>query len=544
MKRSPTFPMVQNSNMQSTNPLFKLTNVSKVFTTGAGDFTALDKVNIDIYPGEFLGIIGKSGAGKSTLLNMISGVSRITSGQVDYTDPADSSLQTVYPIHDLDQNQLATWRGKHVGIVYQSFELLPMLTLTDNVILPQDFAGIFQRRKSRKKARELLEMVEIGDHAHKIPAHISGGQKQRVAIARALVNDPQVIVADEPTGSLDTKTSNNIFAVFEKLVAQGKAVVMVTHDMNLADRFDRVLHIVDGVVSEPELDEHGKIHTIGHYAAEDDEEAENLKDITLEPIFGQNGDKKKEVAISLEDVIKTYRGPAGEFTALKGITLDFNYGDFVAIVGKSGSGKSTLLNMLTGIDHPTTGDVTIGNEKIYEMSESQRAQWRGQNIGIVFQFFQLLPTLTLVENVMLPMDYCNVFERSERPDRAMELLKMVGLEKEARKLPDALSTGQQQSAAIARSMATDPAIIVADEPTGNLDSKSANTIINLFNKLSADGKTILIVTHDPGLTRFTHRTVTLADGLVVSQEDEPELSVANHSDTTRPNEAALPEPAI
>ncbi|MEM9774056.1 MAG: ATP-binding cassette domain-containing protein [Chloroflexota bacterium] len=514
--------IVQNQPQQ---PLFQLKEVTKIFSTGAGDFTALDKITMDIYPGEFLGIIGKSGAGKSTLLNMISGVARITSGEVNYFSPADGSQ---HAIHGLNQNQLATWRGKHVGIVYQSFELLPMLNLVDNVVLPQDFAGFFQRRKSRTKARELLEMVEIGEHSHKIPAHISGGQKQRVAIARALVNDPQVIVADEPTGSLDTKTSNNIFSIFEKLVAQGKTVVMVTHDMNLADRFDRVLQITDGVVTEPELDENGKIYAVGHFASEEDEEAENLKGVKLEPVFGQK-ETKKEIAISLKDVIKTYRGPAGEFTALKGITLDFNYGDFVAIVGKSGSGKSTLLNMLTGIDHPTSGEVMIGGERIYEMTESQRAKWRGLNMGIVFQFFQLLPTLTLLENVMLPMDYCDVFERSERPQRAYELLEMVGLTAEAHKMPDSLSTGQQQSAAIARSMATDPDIIVADEPTGNLDTRSANTIINLFNKLSADGKTILIVTHDPGLTRFTHRTITLADGLVVNREDEPELSVTEES---------------
>ncbi len=514
--------------MTQSKPLFQLADVSKVFTTGAGDFTALDKVNIDIYPGEFLGIIGKSGAGKSTLLNMISGVSTITSGEVIYTDPADGSSQ---PIHALDQNQLATWRGKNVGIVYQSFELLPMLNLVDNVILPQDFAGFFQRWKSRKLAQELLDEVEIGEHSHKIPAHISGGQKQRVAIARALVNDPQVIVADEPTGSLDTKTSDRIFKIFEKLVARGKTVVMVTHDMNLADRFDRVLQIVDGVVTTPELDENGKIKAADLQAISnsDDDEAENLKGVKLDPIISENKKRKPELAIRLDDVIKTYVGPAGEFTALKGINLDFNYGDFVAIVGKSGSGKSTLLNMLTGIDHPTSGTVTIGGNNIYDLTESERAQWRGKNMGIVFQFFQLLPTLTMVENTMLPMDYTNMFDPAERYDRAMELLQMVGLEEEAHKFPDFLSTGQQQSAAIARSMATDPSIIVADEPTGNLDTKSANTIINLFNKLSADGKTILIVTHDPGLTRFTHRTITLADGLVVNREDEPDLSVDHNS---------------
>ncbi|MBT7783335.1 MAG: ABC transporter ATP-binding protein, partial [Anaerolineae bacterium] len=199
--------------------------------------------------------------------------------------------------------------------------------------------------------------------------------------------------------------------------------------------------------------------------------------------------------IKIEQVVKTFSNAAGEFTALRGIDLTLNRGEFVAIIGKSGSGKSTLLNMLTGIDHPTAGKVLVDGIDIYAQSESKRSLWRGRNLGIVFQFFQLLPMLNLLENVMLPMDYVGMYDVDERPKRAMELLRMVGLEEQAQKLPRAASTGQQQSAAIARALSTDAPIIVADEPTGNLDSRSANHIIDLFTELSERGKTIVMVTH-------------------------------------------------
>ncbi|HSR29096.1 MAG TPA: ATP-binding cassette domain-containing protein, partial [Anaerolineae bacterium] len=239
--------------------------------------------------------------------------------------------------------------------------------------------------------------------------------------------------------------------------------------------------------------------------------------------FGANGP-----AIVLRNVVKTYVNAAGEFPALKGINLQMSYGQFVSIVGKSGCGKSTLLNMLTGIDHPTSGEVIVGGKKIYEMSESQRALWRGRNVGIVFQFFQLLPTLTLLENTMLPMDYCNVYRSSERPERAMALLKMVGLEEQAHKLPASVSSGQQQSAAIARALATDPPIIVADEPTGNLDSRSAETILRLFSELAKQGKTILLVTHDPSFTKATDQTVILSDGEIIDDLVARALPLLSH----------------
>lgn len=232
--------------------------------------------------------------------------------------------------------------------------------------------------------------------------------------------------------------------------------------------------------------------------------------------------------IEMHQVVKTFVNAAGEFTALRGIDLTLKKGEFVALIGKSGSGKSTLLNMLTGIDHPTSGEVVVDDVDVYAMSESKRSLWRGRNMGIVFQFFQLLPMLNLLENVMLPMDYVGMYNIDERPKRAMELLRMVGLEGQAQKLPRAVSTGQQQSAAIARALSTDAPILVADEPTGNLDSRSARHIIDLFAELSARGKTIVLVTHDPSMTERASRTMVISDGELVNPTIAQALPLLTH----------------
>jgi ABC-type lipoprotein export system ATPase subunit len=521
-----------------TETIFQIQDVVKTYNTGAGGFTALKGVSFDVQKGEFLGIIGKSGAGKTTLLNMLSGVSNITSGNVLFTPQKQAKKNgagKLLSIGEMSQDELSVWRGENMGIVYQSFELLPQLDLVDNIMLPQEFAGQYQVGISRERALALLDIVELSEHANKLPAHISGGQKQRVAIARALVNDPSVIVADEPTGSLDTVTANVIFDIFAKLVEQGKTVIMVTHDMDLAERFSRTLLISDGELVD-EL----------HHGPEENEIEEEVDEQVIAdkghtgPLLanletGATHDTSKP-AVSLKQVVKTYVNAAGSFTALKGVDLEIEYGQFVAIVGKSGSGKSTLLNMLTGIDHPTSGHVEMGGEDIYSLSESKRALWRGRNVGIVFQFFQLLPTLTLLENTILPMDYCNVYPYNERPLRAMELLKMVGLEDHIHDLPANVSNGQQQAAAIARSIATDPSIIVADEPTGNLDTRSADVVIRVFQELADLGKTILLVTHDPSLTSRVNRTVIISDGEIIDpivastlpSLDHPQMLHATH----------------
>jgi putative ABC transport system ATP-binding protein len=236
------------------------------------------------------------------------------------------------------------------------------------------------------------------------------------------------------------------------------------------------------------------------------------------PVSVQHAMSAPEAMIDMHGVVKTFKNAAGEFTVLKGIDLTIDRGEFVSIVGKSGSGKSTLLNMITGIDHPTQGQVVIGGTDIYNgVTESQRSLWRGRNLGIVFQFFQLLPMLTLLENVMLSMDFAEMYDFDERPARAMEMLRMVGLEKFANKLPVLVSTGQQQLAAIARALACDPPLLVADEPTGNLDTKSANTIIDLFEELARRGKTVVMVTHDPSLTSRTTRNIIIADGELIDE---------------------------
>lgn len=220
--------------------LIQVRNVVKAYPTPTGDFTALRGISLEVARGEFLAVVGKSGAGKTTLVNMITGVDHLTAGEV-WVDGT--------PVHRMNESQLALWRGRRLGVVYQSFHLLPGLSLLDNVLLPMDFCGLFKPRQSHERAMSLLEQVGLDEHARKLPAQISGGQQQRVAIARALANDPAVIVADEPTGRLDSLTAEIIFEIFQNLVGQGKTIVMVTHDHNLVQRVSRSISIRDGEIA-------------------------------------------------------------------------------------------------------------------------------------------------------------------------------------------------------------------------------------------------------------------------------------------------------
>src|SRR5512133_62787 len=228
-------------------------------------------------------------------------------------------------------------------------------------------------------------------------------------------------------------------------------------------------------------------------------------------------DNSEKPMIDLRDVHKYYKTAVGDYHALKNIDLCICAGEFVSIIGKSGSGKSTLLNMITGIDHPTSGEVYVNGTAVHELNENRMARWRGKNLGIVFQFFQLLPTISVIENIMLPMDFCRTYPMRERGKRALELLELVELADHAYKLPTALSGGQQQRVAIARALANDPPVIIAAEPTGHLDSKTAESVFALFENLVAQGKTIIIVTHDSGLAKRTHRTALIADGEIVNE---------------------------
>lgn len=228
------------------------------------------------------------------------------------------------------------------------------------------------------------------------------------------------------------------------------------------------------------------------------------------------------IAIQLSDVVKTYPLAGQDFVALDHLSLEIADGEFVAVVGRSGSGKTTLLNLLAGIDRPTSGTVRAAGADLGSLSESGLATWRGHNVGLVFQFFQLLPTLTVAENVMLPMDFAAKIPSNQRRDRALHLLDRMGVGDQADKVPATLSGGQQQRAAIARALANDPPILLADEPTGNLDSTTADAVLDLFAALNAEGQTIVVVTHERDVRHVVGRQITLMDGRVVSDESVTE----------------------
>jgi putative ABC transport system ATP-binding protein len=224
-----------------------------------------------------------------------------------------------------------------------------------------------------------------------------------------------------------------------------------------------------------------------------------------------------EPLIELRRVVKQYQGKAGAVTALKGIDLQVSAGEFVAVLGKSGAGKTTLVNVISGIDRPTSGEIRVAGTPVHALGEDDRAAWRGRSVGVVYQFFQLLPTLSVLHNVMLPMDLAGRLSVREQKERAMRLLDQVGIAGHAHKLPSALSGGQQQRVAIARALANDPPILLADEPTGSLDSSTANEVLGVFQELAAQGKTLLIVTHDKDIVKRAGRTIRLADGEVVER---------------------------
>ncbi len=226
----------------------------------------------------------------------------------------------------------------------------------------------------------------------------------------------------------------------------------------------------------------------------------------------------KEPIIQIKDVIKKFKVGDGDVTILKGLSFDINQGEFVSIVGPSGNGKSTLLNMITGIDRPTEGEINVTGREVHTMSENQLAAWRGEHVGIIFQFFQMLPALSLLQNVILPMDFAGKYSTKERRERSMELLELVGLGDQANKLPSMVSGGQQQRAAIARALANDPPVLVADEPTGNLDSRTAGEVFDLFSRMVEQGKTMVMVTHDKELAGRVPRRIEITNGRITRDD--------------------------
>ena len=254
----------------------------------------------------------------------------------------------------------------------------------------------------------------------------------------------------------------------------------------------------------------------------------------------EDSDTAERPIIDIRSVNKFYKTAVGDYHALSNVDLQIQAGEFVSIIGKSGSGKTTLLNMITGIDRPSNGEVWVNGTGVHTLNENKMARWRGKNLGVVFQFFQLLPMISVIENIMLPMDFCRMYSPVERRKRAMDLLELVELADHAHKLPTALSGGQQQRVAIARALANDPPVIIADEPTGNLDSKTAESVFVLFNDLVAKGKTIIIVTHDSAMAKRTHRTALIADGEIVNEYVAKAMPTLSHTQLLQATKSTTP----
>lgn len=254
----------------------------------------------------------------------------------------------------------------------------------------------------------------------------------------------------------------------------------------------------------------------------------------------EDSDTAERPIIDIRSVNKFYKTAVGDYHALSNADLQIQAGEFVSIIGKSGSGKTTLLNMITGIDRPSNGEVWVNGTGVHTLNENKMARWRGKNLGVVFQFFQLLPMISVIENIMLPMDFCRMYSPAERRKRAMDLLELVELADHAHKLPTALSGGQQQRVAIARALANDPPVIIADEPTGNLDSKTAESVFVLFNDLVAKGKTIIIVTHDSAMAKRTHRTALIADGEIVNEYVAKAMPTLSHTQLLQATKSTTP----
>jgi putative ABC transport system ATP-binding protein len=237
--------MVEENNQ----PIIEIKDVVKRFSVGDAEITILKGISFQVQPGEFVSIVGPSGNGKSTLLNMITGIDRPSSGEIIVTGQA---------VHKMSEDRLAAWRGEHVGIVFQFFQMLPALSLLDNVILPMELSSSrkYAPKQRREHAEHLLETVGLADQMHKLPSVVSGGEQQRAAIARALANDPDLLVADEPTGNLDSRTSRDVFDLFAQVLNQGKTVLMVTHDKELAQRVPRIIEILDGRIRRDKCTNH------------------------------------------------------------------------------------------------------------------------------------------------------------------------------------------------------------------------------------------------------------------------------------------------
>lgn len=432
----------------------------KTYLRGRGKIKALIGIDLSLSKGEFVSITGPSGSGKTTLLNLISCLDAATSGSL--------KIKGV-DITGLPENKLVRLRRKYMGFVFQQFFLLPTLTVLENVGLPIIFS---KKKVDSSRLKSILNLVGLEDRAEHLPSQLSGGEMQRVAIARALINEPEIIFADEPTGNLDSKTGREIFHLFKDLNKKRITIVAVTHNPELADMSDRVVHLLDGKISADPKHDRQKTRS-----------SKGLAD-------------KVAAAIKAENLEKTYRSGQMMIKVIEDLSLEMQEGECVLIEGPSGSGKTTLLNMLGALSRPSAGRIFICGKEVSRLSDHLLTPFRRNKIGFIFQQFNLLPGYSVIQNVMLPLIPSGLREK-ERERRAWDALLRLGLKERVDFNVNELSGGEQQRVAIARALINDPEIILADEPTSNVDRKNAEAVIDILKQLKAEGKTIVIASHDP-----------------------------------------------
>lgn len=535
------------------DPLIACDNLVKIYKIAALEVVALQGLDLTVQAGEMLGIVGASGSGKTTLLNVLGGLDRPSAGQV----MVDGLDLLKAPSMDIDR-----YRRERVGFVWQQTarNLIPYLTALENVTLPILISG----RERAAWAGELLAAVGLWGKRDSKPAQLSGGQQQRVAIAMALANQPKLLLGDEPTGELDTQTAAEITQLLHKINERyGATVILVTHDPVTASAMNRVVTIRDGRTSVETVrraadiqtspaeasrpatpfEEYIVVDAAGRLQLPEDiiEEAGIGRRVTVEraekgvllrpaagspkadlPVAQPEPPPKEspwrrlfsesEALVNVQDVCRAFGEGDQEVHALRGVNLAAPPGSFVALRGRSGSGKTTLLNCVGGLDVPTQGEIQIAGRPVHQLSETQRLALRREQIGFVFQSFSLLVSYTAAENIELMLRLAGV-PQEQRSGRVKEVLALVGLAKWAHHRPHELSGGQQQRVAIARAIAPKPGLILADEPTGELDSATGQAILQLLRDVVDTQKsTVMLATHDMTVDEYADVVYLLQDG--------------------------------
>jgi putative ABC transport system ATP-binding protein len=551
--------------------------VVRIYSGDGLEVQALQGLDLIVEEGELTAVVGASGSGKSTLMNILSGLDAPTAGTVRVAG---------HDLGSLSRRDRLAYRRRVTGFVWQQAarNLLPYLTSRQNVTLPMRLAGAGRRERDRR-AMELLETFGVADCARRAPRQMSGGEQQRVAIATALANRPSLLLADEPTGELDTEAAAGVFAALQTANAElGVTILLVSHDPAMAARVRRVVAIRDGRTSTEVLrhdmtDESGNAatHAVeyaimdragrvqlpremtrplgmrqrvrlesmpGHIAVWPDQrqpgqagqpaleqaaleqpgqpgevpaaagpDAHRPEKSPPEPA-GPPGSPPGQVLVEVRDVTRTFGTGELATHALRGVSLEVREGQFVVVHGRSGSGKTTLLNILGGLDLPTSGTVSAAGRDLTAAGDRERTAFRRDEVAFVFQSFGLIPMLSAAENVGIPLRIQGV-SRAEREERVRMMLSVVGLDEHAAHRPNELSGGQQQRVAIARALAGRPRLLIADEPTGQLDHETGQQIIRLLRTvIRSEGLTAIVATHDAALVALADAAFKIEDGTI------------------------------